>query len=544
MKKVFLLAFSMLLASISWAYDGQNFSAKTPEGVKMGFTVLSEADKTCKVRGYAIASGTQGTITIPTTPNGYKVTTIEALAFSGCSSLTNITLPEGVTTIGYSAFAYCTSLTNIELPEGLQTIENRAFYNTGLVTLTIPSTVTAIGEYALNGKIIYCNIPDPLAVTRDLAYNAKQVILYVPQGSGQAYAAANYWNKFTIVEMSDENIDWTDGNVTVNVEIPGQLRMSIVELDEDQVKRLVVKGCINSEDLKYLGEMKGKLSELESLDLSDVTLVCDDGCYYTSFTADENSFGAGSYVYYYLSEEEREEKTTGGLSIHGTSYYYRYYGNQLAGAFQGLPLKHIVMPKSITRVARDVFSQCNALESVEFPGGIERIEEFAFSGCGRLRKFDIGQSTSIGKAAFNNCRILETVKNLEKVTSIGPKAFYGCTSFKGNAAGVLSLEYVTEIPEQAFFECSLLSKVHLFDHLQNIGKSAFASCTSLESIRLPQSLMSLPAEVFANCSHLQEVNYSPNLLQVDIESFKNTPWMRNLPIVNGIKYMGHIGLRH
>jgi hypothetical protein len=48
-----------------------------------------------------------------------SLTNIKPHAFIGCSGLTSISLPEGLTNIGYSAFYGCSALTNISLPEGL-----------------------------------------------------------------------------------------------------------------------------------------------------------------------------------------------------------------------------------------------------------------------------------------------------------------------------------------------------------------------------------------------------------------------------------------
>ena len=49
-------------------------------------------------------------------------------AFSFCSSLTNINIPNSVTNIGYTAFMYCKSLTNINIPNSVTNIGDSAFY--------------------------------------------------------------------------------------------------------------------------------------------------------------------------------------------------------------------------------------------------------------------------------------------------------------------------------------------------------------------------------------------------------------------------------
>ena len=66
------------------------------------------------------------------------VTRIGNYAFSGCTSLGHIEIPERVTSIGYEAFYYCTSLKNITIPSSVTSIERNAFWNCkNLTSLTI-----------------------------------------------------------------------------------------------------------------------------------------------------------------------------------------------------------------------------------------------------------------------------------------------------------------------------------------------------------------------------------------------------------------------
>ena len=78
-----------------------------------------------------------------------SVTSIGGHAFELCSGLTSLTLPSSVTSIGEFAFRYCSGLTSLTIPSGVTTIDYYAFANcSGLTSLTIPSGVTWIGDYA------------------------------------------------------------------------------------------------------------------------------------------------------------------------------------------------------------------------------------------------------------------------------------------------------------------------------------------------------------------------------------------------------------
>ena len=77
---------------------------------------------------------------------------IGVAAFSGCSGLTTITIPNSVITIGASAFRNCSALASVEIPNSVTTIGYSAFRNcSSLTSITIPQSVTSMGDYSFTG---------------------------------------------------------------------------------------------------------------------------------------------------------------------------------------------------------------------------------------------------------------------------------------------------------------------------------------------------------------------------------------------------------
>ncbi|MQP20529.1 leucine-rich repeat domain-containing protein, partial [Prevotella copri DSM 18205] len=156
-------------------------------------------------------------------------------AFSGCSGLTSLTLPSSVTSIGESAFSGCS----------------------GLTSLTLPSSVSSIGESAFSGcsglSSIYVNWESPLSIDASTFEDANtgKCILYVPKGTYDDYWISNWGIFENIVEYDPTGIDHitTSGEAKEisryaadgqRLEVPAK-GLNIVKYSDGCVKKVVVQ---------------------------------------------------------------------------------------------------------------------------------------------------------------------------------------------------------------------------------------------------------------------------------------------------------------
>ena len=162
-------------------YDGFSYSRTSPGGVT--------------ITGY---SGPGGAVSIPSSiPEVGTVIAIGSQAFESCG-LSSVTIPNSVTNIGDDAFDFSSSLTNITIGDSVTSFGDLAFAAcTSLSTVTIPNSVTSIGNVAFLGCTSLREItvdPNNTAYSslNGVLFNKSQsLLIQCPGGLAGAYTIPN-----------------------------------------------------------------------------------------------------------------------------------------------------------------------------------------------------------------------------------------------------------------------------------------------------------------------------------------------------------------
>lgn len=83
-----------------------------------------------------------------------------------------VEIQKGVTSIGEDAFSQCAGLTSVTIPESVTSIGNWAFSESGLTSIVIPNGVTKIGSYAFSwcSDLAEVSFPDTLTTIGSSAF--------------------------------------------------------------------------------------------------------------------------------------------------------------------------------------------------------------------------------------------------------------------------------------------------------------------------------------------------------------------------------------
>lgn len=480
-------------------------------------------------------------ITIPS-----KVATINEGTFHDCTSLTNVTISTGVLSIatgnsGYGAFSGCTSLKSLIIPDSVITIEREAFKGcSSLESIVIGRDVGFIGAEAFGGNLIdgYCNRlsciifrGDAPVLGSSVFYNvAEDCCAYVSKSStGWGASIPGTWNGIRIAYMDEEPEVVT---YTISYDANGGVLVGNSSASVESGKTLVSMPTASCSGYTFEGWYTSATGGTKITTMTSITSSMTLYAHWTEESPVQTwtvTFHANGGVYLGSS---RTYDIIDGESL-GTMPNAKKDGYDFVGwftssssgvqVFSNTPITssmtlhaHWVLS---TDVGQDVAWTYRVLNNeaiitggspitgdVRFPTSVDgyqvtSIDQYAFTNNHNVTSVIIPEGIrSIGSRSFYGCNNLTSVTIPDSVTSIGLLAFYGCSSladgdgfviirnvlydYCGVGGNVIIPESVTGIGASAFFRNSDLVSVTIGKGVTNIGGWAFNDCNGLTSVTM------------------------------------------------------------
>ena len=441
-----------------------------------------------------------------------KVDYGSAYIFTGCDSLREVILGEGLNAIGYKMFGECNSLGTVAIPASVETIDGWAFrYSSATVTFADGCDLAEIGISAFGGKTNDDASAPTVQTTIDTLSSSLTICKDAFTGAYDLGSPGNRVQTLTLMgDWASGDSYITDMQVTVEAGTEysyHKIPYFTITFDSDGGSAIdpVSAPVSDTVDLSaYASERKGYGFDGWYLEGVRVTEAGSDCTLTARWSLLEDHVVHGGVVYRCYED--------------GTASIISYEGGLEDTDADGNP--------DGVFIRGTVECDGRTYSVAEVPGGVFCGKEGDLRSIGNLV---IGKGvTVISKGAFQFCDIgaltFETESTLE---TIGHKAFYMCDI--GSASFPDSLRAINS---QAFYRATGFSDVTLNEGLEFLGFEAFFR-TEVVSVYIPGSVVIVTADkdeegnatlsgsysVFAQCSLLEDVILGEGLNAIGYKMF-------------------------
>ena len=420
------------------------------------------------------------------------------------SSLSEITLPEGLKSIGRSAFGYCRNLSEIVIPDSVTDIGKEAFRHC--------TTLYKVICYAVN--------PPKAGYDMFLDCDPELKIILLGQ-SLSAYTSALNWKKY-------------------QARFEGDFNVPIVFAD-DKVREICDQQMWDKDgDDKISYTEAAAVTDLGSaFSGSDITSF-NELRYFTGLT----SISESAFSKCELLEEIIIPEGVGSIGPEAFAFCSS--------------LKSIELPEELTAISTGVFFHCVNLSSVTLGDKIKWIGRVAFASCESLETITFSDRLNdISSGAFRDCKALKSIYFKSSSVPTGDNEMFfnhaegrkiyvpyesignyiKATYWNTYAQDIVAYDYASGKPvETISFYDGWTEKICL----TNFDKNSDGILTSIEAAAVTDigqlfkdsailrfdefkyftGIKSIPAEAFNSCADLQTITIPSGVTSIDKTAFK------------------------
>lgn len=488
----------------------------------------------CASAGTAAAPIFDGCVSLSQVTFGAAVTSIPAHAFSGCASITEISLPN-VTSIGASAFLSCENISELSLPK-VETIGASAFSGcSSILNLSLPKATT-IGASAFRGLTKAASVDMPCAATI----------------GDSAFMDCDALNSLTIPESATT----IGGNAFRNCDNIESIAWNAIDCTvSETVSSAIFYGCTSLTQVTF-GEVR-KVPAFAFYGCVALTEV--------SLPTSVKTIGRSAFA----SCVSIVRVSMSGVNAIEESAFYNCSS-----------IVSIVIPRTVTTIGNSAFRNCSSLSALTISEGVTTIGEYAFGGCGSLTSLTVPRTvTKIEDFAFQYCIKLVEICNESSLVlqkgnvDNGHVAYYArnvYSSISGESKlttengyvfchdngtdylmGYSGSETALVLPERnggyivydyAFSNNTEITSVTIAQTVTEIGGYAFNNCSSIVSVVwnatdcAKAGSSTLP--IFYNCTKLRSVTFGNGVKIVPNFAFYNLSALENVVLSDTVTTIG------
>lgn len=497
-------------------------------------------------------------------------TSIYPGAFSGCSSLKKLTIPDTISHLGARFLKDCMAIEELTLPwvgvsKGANATESTVF---GAI---FNYSNTQLGEgyirqYYNNGGNDYCYYLIP-ATLKKVTITAETV---VPYGAFQNCSMIEeIILPDTVGDIRRES--FTNCTSLKKITLPSKLSSLVTGMFKGctslktvdipagvtTINDSVFLNCASLEEIELpqnlrtigVGVFKGCTS-LKSIDLPDgVTTMGNNvfmGC------SSLNSVTLGTALKTIGVSAFEDCVALGSISIPQTvtTIYRDAFKNTLltntsSNYVEGVlcidgwaiaalsEVQSISVPDGTKYIAQEAFKDRTNLKEATLPQTIEKIGSSAFAGCTSLEKLTIpfvgltpgesGNYENVFGALFEMPSTASGATNQQYSNSSSSTKYYKIPQ------SIKEVEVTGShlIPFGAFYNCANLQKVTLCNDITSVNEKAFYGCTALKEVNIPASVTEIKPSTFYGCASLEAVAIPTGVKKISDSAFRNCTLLTN-----------------